>query len=145
MNATRSKSEDFKIHRGEIVRTVVDKMGCEIASLARKIHVTRSTLYRQFEKPDMDWRYITSIGRALHHDFSDEIPELKLRDFDNVVNEPESEYGQSDSLLDRAIKEIDKWKTEAYINLQETNKWREKYYELLAQTLDKQTGGSKGQ
>jgi hypothetical protein len=31
MNATRSKTEDFKIHRGEIVRTVVDKLGFRAA------------------------------------------------------------------------------------------------------------------
>lgn len=146
MNATQSDSKDFAIHRGEVVRLVVDKMDCNIKQLSKKLGITRGTLYRQFERADMDWRYIVKIGRILHYDFSSELPEIKLRDFDSLASEPVGDYSTAeDTLLNRAIKEIDKWKTESYINLQEVNKWREKYYELLEQVLRNQQGGSKGQ
>jgi predicted transcriptional regulator len=64
-------------HRGEIVKKAIDESGYKKAELARQLRVERKTLYNYFDRADLAIDTILKIGKLIHHDFSDEINELR--------------------------------------------------------------------
>lgn len=100
-------------HRGEIVERAVRKSGYPITQIARKIGKSRRWMYLMFDNSQVDLESIISIGRIIHHDFSDEIKEL------SVIN-PHS-FTESDPKYN---KQKDYWKNK-YLKLLES------YNELL--------------
>jgi hypothetical protein len=134
MNETPHDTRPENIHRGEVVRSFVDKWYGSMERLGKKIGRSRASLYRDFENPEMDWIYILRIGAVIDHDFSEEFPEISMYS-ESFLREDAAKYlNAKDEVLDRAIKEIDKWKSEAYKNLSEANKWKDMYYELALKT-----------
>ena len=69
--STNSSSPNF----GRIVERVVrrDRMG--ISELARRLKVSRRTIYNWFEMERLSIDIISKIGFVIGHDFSDEFPE----------------------------------------------------------------------
>jgi transcriptional regulator with XRE-family HTH domain len=70
------------LHYGQIVERIVrrDRMG--ISEIARKLDISRRTLYNWFETKKLNIDIICQIGFVIGHDFSKEFPE----EFANKVN-----------------------------------------------------------
>lgn len=140
MSETTNETDSYNSHRGEVVRMRVDKWRGSITHLSDLTGIARTTLYRQFQNPEMEWEYILDIGDVIKHDFSEDFPEIKMY-MSSHVKENAAKYQRSnpkDDLLEAAIHEIDKWKDIAYRNLSESQKhlsdslsWQQKYYDLL--------------
>jgi hypothetical protein len=64
-------------HRGEIVAEAVRKSGIKLSKLHSALKISRPTLYRRFEEPNLDFDFIRDVGRIISHDFVAEFPELK--------------------------------------------------------------------
>lgn len=64
-----------ELHRGQILERVVrcDRMG--ISEIARRLYVSRRTLYNWFETKDLSLDIICKVGFIIGHDFSKEFPE----------------------------------------------------------------------
>lgn len=137
MTDTPNVTRDFTTHRGEIVKSIVDKSDVTYTKLASQIGVSRPTLYRYFENDELDFEVIIKIGAAIGHDFVSDFPEMSMY-MTSYVRENIAEYqskNKHDDLLNQALKEIDMWKSKAYANLEEAQKWKDKYYELIERKL----------
>ena len=87
-------------HRGEIVRDIVRKMGINQAQLARALDVSRSSLYRHYEVPNLSLVVIRQIGAAIGYDFSADIRGLAAEASGSVAAEPVAAYHTPDPLAD---------------------------------------------
>ena len=80
------------IHRGEIVEQAVRSSGHNLSSLAKRLGKSRKWLYDAFENPMLSLEYMIEIGKLIHYDFSDHIPELRRTYVSNEesssLNEP---------------------------------------------------------
>lgn len=65
-----------KQHRGEIVHQAVLKSGMKLAKVYRALGISRPTLYRRFEDPNLDFDFIKRLGEVIYHNFADEFREL---------------------------------------------------------------------
>lgn len=133
MTDTPDGTMQLNVHRGEVVRAYVDKSGKSITEIAERIGRSRVSLYRDFDDAEMDWNYIMKIGAVIEHDFSKDFPELSLYK-EQFIREEITAFDPKDQLLNRALKEIDQWKTKAYENLSEAVKWKDKAYDNLAES-----------
>jgi len=95
-------------HRGEIVEKAVRQSGYPLTKLVSRLGKSRRWIYNAFENAQLPLDHILRIGKIIHHDFSEEIDELKgkpqpAEDLPLIYKEPkhDAEY------------------------------WRTKYYELL--------------
>ncbi len=68
----------MKKHKGEIVEDVVRRSGFPITRLAKRLKISRNTLYNRFKNPDLSPEFITSISNIIHYDFALDFPELKI-------------------------------------------------------------------
>ena len=84
-------------HRGEIVAEAVSKSGIKLSQLHRTLGISRPTLYRRFEDPNLSFEFIKQVGQIIHYDFSEEFKELASAP--SVVAEPIAAY-QLDSIDD---------------------------------------------
>lgn len=83
--------------KGEIVEQVIRRSYVNLSDLARKLRVSRRTLYNWFSQDDLDIEVVSRIGDIIHHDFSKDFPELYERfgsyeaiGANNLANEMES-------------------------------------------------------
>ena len=65
-----------KQHRGEVVKEAVLKSGLSFSSLRQKLGISRPTLYRRFEEPNLSFEFIEQVGALIRHDFAQEFREL---------------------------------------------------------------------
>ena len=72
-------------HRGEIIKAVIRKAGVNQAQLAQLLGLSRSSLYRQYEVPNLSLLFIRQVGEAIGYDFSADIRGLLPS---NVAAEP---------------------------------------------------------
>ncbi|MDO7885586.1 hypothetical protein [Hymenobacter cheonanensis] len=63
-------------HRGELVAAVVAKSGVKLSQLHRALGISRPTLYRRFEDPNLDFDFIKRVGQLIYHDFAEDFREL---------------------------------------------------------------------
>ncbi len=112
-------------HKGEIIEKAVRSSGYSITKLADSLGRSRRWIYQIFESPNVPIDYILDIGRIIHHDFSDEVRELKVyrikTSTDNFQESPQN------SLSDR--NEVEYWKNK-YLTVLEN------YNELLLKQND---------
>jgi hypothetical protein len=111
-------------HKGEILEKAVRESGMPLTKLTKKLNRSRRWIYNAFENPNVSIDYILEIGKIIHHDFSEDIAELKkyrtMAAFMHLehVSETESEDKQG----------VDYWKNK-YVKL------LEKYNQLLERGL----------
>ena len=74
--ASSSRPDMAKQHRGEIVHEVVLKSGVKVSSLYRALGISRPTLYRRFEDPNLSFEFIRQMGEVIYHNFAEEFKEL---------------------------------------------------------------------
>lgn len=65
------------IHRGEIVEQAVRASGHNLTKLAMMLGKSRKWLYDSFENPNLSLEYVLEISKAIHFDFTEQIPELR--------------------------------------------------------------------
>jgi hypothetical protein len=119
-------------HRGEIIKKHIDDLGIKGEVLAKKLVFggkirSSRTMYNKLSQPNMSIDDVLAFSRALNHDFSNEIPELKKissNEF-HVVSEPTEEYKKQTDFKDKYVKLLEEQnnllrKGEAnYVNLTE--------------------------
>jgi CRISPR/Cas system-associated exonuclease Cas4 (RecB family) len=64
-------------HKGEILEKAVRESGMPLTKLTKKLNKSRRWIYNAFENPNVSIDYILEIGKIIHHDFSEDIAELK--------------------------------------------------------------------
>lgn len=112
------------IHRGEIIKKVVEESGMPLTVICDRLKISRGTIYNKFDDPNLDWDFIIDLGKVLRIDI------IKLK-FSNkidpsIANEDSPEYT---SLLDKYKSELHEVKTK-YISL------LEKYQAILEKDVD---------
>lgn len=108
------------IHRGQLLANVVKDSGLNKTALARKAGYSRSSYYKHIEDPDLGYHILFAYGKALKHDFTEDLPEMPKY----LMEEPEEEYSQQVTLKE-AIKQRDYWKDKFYELLDRYHKLRE--------------------
>jgi plasmid maintenance system antidote protein VapI len=83
----------MNVHRGKILRQVIEKEKIEKAPLARKLGISRGTLYNWFDEKDLSWDHIIRIGQTISHDFKADFPELADLSSTFSVEESHTTYG----------------------------------------------------
>jgi predicted transcriptional regulator len=81
-------------HRGEIIKEAIYQSGYSITKLAERLGKSRRWVYLQFENSNVSLDLILQIGEIIHHDFSDNIKELK--NSVTTFQEPPIVYGNSE-------------------------------------------------
>ena len=64
-------------HKGEILEKAVRESGMPLTKLTKRLSKSRRWIYNAFENPNVSIDYILEIGKIIHHDFSEDIAELK--------------------------------------------------------------------
>lgn len=104
-------------HKGEIVERVVRESGHSITKLAKKMGKSRKWVYLMFDNPNVPIDYIVEIGKIIHHDFSEDIKDLKVYKINPVVAYAEEPIG-----FDTQKEEIEFWKNKYLFLLEKYNK-----------------------
>jgi predicted transcriptional regulator len=104
------------MHRGEIIEKAVRDSSVALSELARRLKVSRKTIYNIFERYDVDMDIVYKIGEIIHYDFSMHFPTMK--------NSPEIEIQKVDNSIETTLlkKEIEYWKDKYIVLLEEHNK-----------------------
>ena len=66
----------MKKHRGEIVETAIRKSGFPFKTLAKRLNISRNTLYNRFKNPDLSDEFIITVSNIIHYNFAIDFPEL---------------------------------------------------------------------
>ncbi|KIO77177.1 hypothetical protein TH53_11120 [Pedobacter lusitanus] len=112
------KKEDFKKHKGEYLDSVVRKTGITIKALTASAGFDRTTYYHHIMDPHLPYKVIAKYGEVLHHDFSDEYPEIRssrVNDTREITTFEEMEKDRNywrSRFLDLAEKVADNYKKE---------------------------------
>lgn len=107
-------------HKGEIIEKAVRESGFSITRLAERMGKSRRWVYQIFESQVVPVDYILSIGKIIHHDFTEEIEELKtykLNIAQQITNDRQHAFGNNKD-------EVEHWKNK-YLSV------LEKYNDLL--------------
>ncbi|MGN8068876.1 hypothetical protein [Mucilaginibacter sp. 22184] len=75
------------INYGQVVERVVRRDPIGISELARRLNVSRRTIYNWFETEKLSFDIICKIGFVIGHDFSDELPEDFAQKSNNATEE----------------------------------------------------------
>ncbi len=100
-------------HKGEIVEKAIRQSGYSITKLAKKLGKSPRWMYYMFESSSVPIDYILEIGELIHHDFSEDIKELKK--YKAVVKNQE------------VAEQLPPYRTKQ----EECDLWKNKYLELL--------------
>lgn len=65
------------VHRGEILKTAIERSGVSKTQVHLKLKVSRKSLYNYFERADLPLEILMDVGKIIHHSFGEEIPELR--------------------------------------------------------------------
>ena len=104
-------------HRGEIVELAVRQSGYSLTKLTQRLGKSRRWIYHAFENPILSIDLVLEISKIIHHDFSDEITELKR--FNSVVKgQNGNSYIENES--------VDYWKNKYLVLLEKYNTMLEK-------------------
>lgn len=88
-------------HRGEILERAVRSADITITELAKKLKVSRPTLYNYFNRSGVHIEILLNVGKIIDHDFRPELRQFK---------EPLPQYTEPS---------------------EETELWKKKYFALL--------------
>ena len=83
-SCTFGTSECIDLHYGQIVERIVRRDHMGISEIARKLNVSRRTLYNWFETKKLNLDIICQIGFVIGHDFSKEFPEAFAKRINSV-------------------------------------------------------------
>ncbi len=119
ISLTPLKKSKTHRHRGHILQHAVEATRFKKEDIAAKAGYTRSSYYKHIQDPDLPFHILTSYGKALKIDFTDDLPEMPKY----VIEEQDTVYTQGMTIGD-LHKQIEYWK-DKYIEL------LEKYNKLI--------------
>lgn len=64
-------------HHGEIIKKRVVESGLSVNLICERAGFSSATMYRLYHLPQVQIGHLMSIGKAINHDFSEDIPELR--------------------------------------------------------------------
>lgn len=67
----------MKKHKGEIIELAIRNSGYSLKQVAKRMGISRSTLYNRFDDIDISDDFILTLSQVIHHDFSKEFSHLK--------------------------------------------------------------------
>ena len=102
-------------HHGQIVERVVRRANIGISEIARKLNISRRTLYNWFESKQISIDIIRKVGYVTGHDFSIEMPDEFAGDY---MREAELHLGVPFNTTGEKNEEVYYW-MERYIKLLE--------------------------
>ncbi|MEM9737747.1 MAG: helix-turn-helix domain-containing protein [Bacteroidota bacterium] len=105
-----------KRHKGQIIEKVVRGSGYTLVQVAKRVGVSRSTLYNAFEQESLNSSFITKLGRVIHYDFRKDFPELAE---DEGYMDLDDQLEQYKRKIERELSEVQK---KYYQVLEEYNK-----------------------
>ena len=79
-NKENKEQMNEKKHRGEIVDKVVRQSGFALNKLAKRLKISRNTLYNRFRDPELKDDFILDVGNIINYDFKRHFPGLKRED-----------------------------------------------------------------
>lgn len=73
----KGKIKDGNVpHHGKIIERVIRESGYPIATMARKLNLSRNIIYQKFKHSKLKYSFIRQIGDILQYDFSHDIPDI---------------------------------------------------------------------
>jgi len=72
------------LHRGEIIKAVIESSGVPKTKIADTLGWSRETLYNYLKKADLRFDIIEKIGKVIRHDFAQEFTDMPI-----VASEPD--------------------------------------------------------
>lgn len=105
------------VHYGHVVERIVRRNRMGISEVARKLHISRRTLYNWFETNNLNIDTILKLGSVLGHDFSLEFPDdfAKISDCETgtvFMDEQKVEPASTEAVyywMDKYIKLLEKF------------------------------------
>ena len=125
ISLTPLKSKRTRLHRGQVLASVVNALRLKKEKVAIKAGYSRSSYYKHILNPDLDFHILIAYGRAMQHDFTEEFPEMPKY----LLEDPEENYGKTPT-LEEATRQRDHWK-DKYLEL------LEKYNRLIEERMEK--------
>ena len=107
------KSKKNKVHRGQLLAAAVEGSRLNKEEVAEKAGYSRSAYYKHIDNADLDYHILIAYGRAIGHDFTEELPEMPKY----LMEEPEGGYNKP-LTIEEAVRQRDHWK-DKYIELLE--------------------------
>ncbi len=102
-----------KVHIGKILKSAVDKTGLSIDVVTKRAGYKRGTYYLHIKKENLDTAILQTYGKAIGHDFSEDVEGLTESNFLDAIEV----YDTEPATISEAKRQRDVW--------------REKYYALL--------------
>src|ERR1700730_8983913 len=103
------KKKKTKLNRGQILAAAVGGLNKEL--IAKKAGYSRSSYYKHIENPNLDFHILIAYGKALKHDFTEELVDMPKY----LLGDPDEEY-RNPLTLDEANRQRDHWK-DKYLDL----------------------------
>ena len=119
------KTKRSNIHRGDILKAAVKKSDLTIQQTTKRAGYSRSSYYNHIEDPYLSYDILEQYGKALRHDFTEEIPEMN-----KYLFEDPSEYQIMSITFEDAIRQRDQWREKYYKLLEQFHKLAEKKLDL---------------
>ncbi len=63
--------------KGRIVEKIIRSRGYKLSLIAKKMQMSRATLYKKFKSNDLSDLFLFNLGKVIRVDFSEVFPELK--------------------------------------------------------------------
>jgi DNA-binding Lrp family transcriptional regulator len=103
------------MHKGEIIEEAIRESNVPVAQIAKKMNISRGTIYNIFDRIEVDNDTILKIGAIIHYDFSEKLPKLK-----NLTIPASPQFDPQETL--RLREEVDYWRGKYISLLEEHNK-----------------------
>lgn len=108
------KKKTTDIHRGQILKNVVELTGENKETVAEKAGYTRGSYYKHIQEPDLAYHILAAYGRAIKYDFTIDLHEMPKY---IIAEEPEGDFDRNMS-IEKALALLSIWK-DKYIELLE--------------------------
>lgn len=96
-------------HAGKILASRIKSSGFNTSEIAKRLEVSRTTLYNRFEAAVLNPEFIFRVGLIIGYDFSDEFPELRewlKQQESQVLKKLASPYTQYESWKDKELQAL---------------------------------------
>ena len=64
-------------HRGKVLEEMIRSKGYSISQVAKRLDISRRTLYNYFEDPELSWQKLSHIELILHLDLGSRLTEMR--------------------------------------------------------------------
>jgi lambda repressor-like predicted transcriptional regulator len=81
---------EMNVHRGKILEKAIREKGYTFAAAAKRMNLSRRTLYNYFEEPDLSWQKLIDFDQQLHLNLAEHFTQMsKFSSPSNTNNQVE--------------------------------------------------------